>query len=47
MQALNRGGFSDRVVDVVAIVDVAGGPKPGAELELEYFVPGRALEAGL
>ena len=40
MQALNRGGFSDRVVDVVAIVDVAGGPKLGAELELEYFVPG-------
>src|SRR5262249_44540506 len=37
VQALNRGGFSDRVVDVVAIVDVARG---GAELELEYFVPG-------
>ena len=40
VQALNRGGFSDRVVDVVAIVDGAGGPKLGAELELEYFVPG-------
>jgi len=37
VQALNRGGFSDRVVDVVAIVDVA---RAGAELELEYFVPG-------
>jgi hypothetical protein len=35
--ALNRGGFSDRVVDVVAIVDVA---RAGADLELEYFVPG-------
>jgi hypothetical protein len=40
VQALNRGGFSDRVVDVVAIVDGTGGPKLGAELELEYFVPG-------
>jgi hypothetical protein len=37
VQALNQGGFSDRVVDVVAIVDVA---RAGAELELEYFVPG-------
>jgi hypothetical protein len=37
VQALNRGGFSDRVVDVVAIVDLA---RAGAELELEYFVPG-------
>ena len=35
--ALNQGGFSDRVVDVVAIVDVG---RAGAELELEYFVPG-------
>jgi hypothetical protein len=37
LAALNRGGFSDRVVDVVAIVDVA---RAGADLELEYFVPG-------
>jgi len=37
IQALNRGGFSDRVVDVVAIVDLA---RAGADLELEYFVPG-------
>ena len=37
VQALNRGGFSDRVVDVVAIIDLA---RAGAELELEYFVPG-------
>jgi hypothetical protein len=37
VQALNRGGFSDRVVDVVAIVEVV---RAGAELELEYFVPG-------
>jgi len=37
IQALNQGGFSDRVVDVVAIVDLSRG---GAELELEYFVPG-------
>jgi hypothetical protein len=37
VQALNRGGFSDRVVDVVAIVDIA---RAGADLELEYFVPG-------
>jgi hypothetical protein len=37
VQALNQGGFSDRVVDVVAIVDLA---RAGAELELEYFVPG-------
>jgi hypothetical protein len=37
IEALNRGGFSDRVVDVVAIVDVA---RAGADLELEYFVPG-------
>jgi len=37
VQALNRGGFSDRVVDVVAIIEVA---RPGAELELEYFLPG-------
>jgi hypothetical protein len=37
VQALNRGGFSDRVVDVVAIIDVA---RAGADLELEYFVPG-------
>jgi len=37
VQALNRGGFSDRVVDVVAIIEVA---RAGADLELEYFVPG-------
>jgi len=37
VQALNQGGFSDRVVDVVAIVELA---RAGAELELEYFVPG-------
>jgi hypothetical protein len=37
VQALNRGGFSDRVVDVVAIIE---GARPAAELELEYFVPG-------
>jgi hypothetical protein len=37
VQALNRGGFSDRLVDVVAIVD---GVRAGSELELEYFVPG-------
>jgi len=37
IQLLNQGGFSDRVVDVVAIVDLT---RAGAELELEYFVPG-------
>jgi hypothetical protein len=37
IQLLNQGGFSDRVVDVVAIVDLA---RAGADLELEYFVPG-------
>lgn len=35
---LNRGGFSDRVVEVVAILDL---PRSGAatDVELEYFVP--------
>jgi hypothetical protein len=37
VRALNQGGFSDRVVDVVAIID---GARAGADLELEYFVPG-------
>ena len=37
IQALNQGGFADRVVDVVAIVELA---RAGADLELEYFVPG-------
>jgi hypothetical protein len=37
VQALNRGGFSDRVVDVVAIVELG---RAGGELGLEYFVPG-------
>ena len=38
VQALNRGGFSDRVVGRRR--DRRAGARPGAELELEYFVPG-------
>jgi hypothetical protein len=36
---LNRGGFSDRVVEVVAILEL---PRGGGavDVELEYFVPG-------
>ena len=37
---LNRGGFSDRVVEVVAILDVHRAGAGAADVELEYFVPG-------
>jgi len=37
---LNRGGFSDRVVEVVAILDVHRTAAGAADVELEYFVPG-------
>jgi hypothetical protein len=36
-KAIDNGGLTDRIVDVVAIVEVA---RPDAELELEYFIPG-------
>jgi len=35
---LNQGGFSDRLVEVLAVLDGAAGA--AVELELEYFVPG-------
>jgi hypothetical protein len=35
---LNRGGFSERLVQVLAVVDA--GAAAGADLQLEYFVPG-------
>ena len=34
----NQGGFSDRLVQVVAVLEPAGGG--AVDLELEYFVPG-------
>jgi hypothetical protein len=37
---LNRGGFSDRVVEVVAIVELPRSGAGAADVELEYFVPG-------
>jgi hypothetical protein len=36
-KALDSGGLTDRIVEVVAIVELA---RPDAELELEYFIPG-------
>ena len=35
---LNQGGFSERLVEVVAVLEGGGGA--AVELELEYFVPG-------
>ena len=35
---LNQGGFSERLVEVVAVLEGAGAA--GVELELEYFLPG-------
>jgi hypothetical protein len=37
--AFERGGASERLVDVIAIVDT-GPARAGAELELEYFIAG-------
>jgi hypothetical protein len=39
VNALNRGGFSDRVVEVVAVLDPPRGGG-GVDLQLEYFLPG-------
>jgi hypothetical protein len=39
LDRLNQGGFAQRVVQVVAVLEAAGSGAP-ADLELEYFLPG-------
>ncbi len=37
---LNRGGFSDRGVEVIAVLELPRANVAGVDLELEYFIPG-------